>query len=999
MELNLLTLTAVLEKANGSERGAEQKLAENQLKEWEIQPGYHYLLQNVYTDLSIPLQIRWLAIINFKNGVEKYWRTSKVNAISKDEKQQIKLKLFEMIDEPNKQLSIQNSQAISRICRFEFPAEWPTLIDELEILLQTSIKEENNVKIHNLLIILNQIFKNLSMAKIGKIRPSLQSKIPIITPILIQLYMNYFNEWTESLDFGIMEIGYLSLKVLKRIIVDIFDSSIEHKEIMEFLCLSIKHFELLTNNYDNYQPSEFLEKYIKRYLKIYYLLTKSNPVNLIILPSSKEILYCLLNLLQSKAELIYNNNQEDELLWEFTSIKILLIFKVLINFLFQKNTLTLKSRSNKLEIENSINFLKNEFFTENLIKSLTDLLINYYIKLNSKDLDNWINEPEDWVNDEINKNYEYQIRQCSENFFQDLINNFKTLLVPYVLHKIENELNNYSDSSAKNILIKDSIFTIFQLSSNSIFDIVDINNLFENIFLPESLKNDIIENKVLKRRICLLINEWLGLSNTLNDSNIDKIYQMLLNFQDSSNPINDKVVKLSSIQTLNSILSDWDFKKPLIKPYISKFIKNLLNLINEMELTESKLFLLNTIAILISKTNELITLEELKDLLNIIPKFWDYSNNSNELILKNSLLRILKNLIISLNNDSYLTWEISIPLIKVSCDSNSQFYSMLSEDGFELWLTLLQFYPIDYEKPNFNDELIQIFLNNFEYAILNQTEILPLILEIYRSYSILIPELNIIDNFKSFNLINFQIFKKYLKLMRDDSLDILTSILDLNLLSNYNNNENSIKYLNLLIESNLLNEMVELILDEDQSSLTKLKILLIVSRITFILPNEFFKFFKIYFNDNRLSVFLKIWFINLENVGNPRFKKIHILGLSSLLKTLNLIAFENFNGLIGLWITAFEEINEIEGDCAKYHENYLYEFKYDEVDLTIIENGEYKRFFKIIENNDPVHNLNLKKYINELLMLIKNSLGDQFNELIKNIDVNLLENLEYFLKL
>lgn len=49
MSLDLINLTNVLEQANGSERGATQKLAENQLKEWETLPGYHYLLQVSWT--------------------------------------------------------------------------------------------------------------------------------------------------------------------------------------------------------------------------------------------------------------------------------------------------------------------------------------------------------------------------------------------------------------------------------------------------------------------------------------------------------------------------------------------------------------------------------------------------------------------------------------------------------------------------------------------------------------------------------------------------------------------------------------------------------------------------------------------------------------------------------------------------------------------------------------------------------------------------------------
>jgi hypothetical protein len=33
-----------------------------------------FALQNVFVDRSLPLEIRYLAIIQLKNGIDKYWR-------------------------------------------------------------------------------------------------------------------------------------------------------------------------------------------------------------------------------------------------------------------------------------------------------------------------------------------------------------------------------------------------------------------------------------------------------------------------------------------------------------------------------------------------------------------------------------------------------------------------------------------------------------------------------------------------------------------------------------------------------------------------------------------------------------------------------------------------------------------------------------------------------------------------------------------------------------
>ncbi|ONH66633.1 Importin-11 [Cyberlindnera fabianii] len=1008
MSLDLLSLTDCLTQANISERNSHQKLAENQLKEWERQPGFHQLLQTVYTDLSLPLQTRWLAIISFKNGVERYWRASKVNAISKEEKSAIRQHLFDLIDEPNKQLAIQNAQAISRVCRFDFPQEWPTMLDDIERILQQSLVENNNVKIHNMLIILNQVIKNLAMAKIGRTRPALQSKAPIITPLIIKIYTNFFNEWIENLDFGIVEIGYLSLKVMRRLITEVYDSPQQSPELTEFLSLSVRHFELLITGYEKYSPNDILEKYIKCYAKIYNLIVKSNPTSLVLLPCSKEILFLLLKIIQEKAQTVYNNDGDNDAdgVWEFLAIKSLLIFKNLINFLFKKGAvLTLKSKSSKADVENAINLLTTQFFSEDLIKSLTDLLINYYIKLKPSDLESWANEPEEWANDEANQNFEFQIRQCAENFFQDLMVNFKDLLVPYVLNKVQNEMSNYNEVSVQNILVKDSVFSIFQLSANSIHEIIDFNDLCTRIFFPEALKNDMSEQRIIKRRVCLLINEWVGLS-VITPATYQNIYNLLLNFLDPSNPISDTVVKLTAIQALKTIITDWDFKKDDFKPFIKDFTHHLLSLTTTMELTESKLFLLNTISDLIARTNPHISVNELDQLLNIVPKFWDDSNNSNELILKNSLLRILKNLVISLNTNTHTTWPIALPLIRVCCSPESEYHSLLSEDGYELWLAILQYYPAS-QRLDISNSLIQDLNDFYLHALMNQTEVLPLIIEIWRSYNILIPGLFIEDGTKEFVLGVFSTFAKYLPQMRDDALDILISYLEIALLENYNSAENFKKLLSLMMESRLLPTIIEMIMDDDQAHLTIAKLLLVLARIAYFMPGDLIEVFRYLFpGDSETSAALKkcitVWYARMDaTVGNPRNRKIHVLGLTALLKTGNPVFFEDLSALVSLWISSLEEVNESanSGDCETYHSNYLYEFQFND-DLTVKENGEYVRFQELFKTRDPVHNLLIKQFINSTLNEVEQSIGQQtWAQLVSQLDHNLVENFQYFLRL
>ena len=59
-----------------SQNTAVLKPAEQQLKSWETQPGFYSVLQTIFSNLSLDVNVRWLAVVYFKNGIDRYWRKS-----------------------------------------------------------------------------------------------------------------------------------------------------------------------------------------------------------------------------------------------------------------------------------------------------------------------------------------------------------------------------------------------------------------------------------------------------------------------------------------------------------------------------------------------------------------------------------------------------------------------------------------------------------------------------------------------------------------------------------------------------------------------------------------------------------------------------------------------------------------------------------------------------------------------------------------------------------
>jgi hypothetical protein len=71
--LNARTLIHVLGSATSQDQ-AQLQTGTKQIQQWETSPGFYRYLQDVFLDYSLPFELRYLAVIQTKNGIDKYWR-------------------------------------------------------------------------------------------------------------------------------------------------------------------------------------------------------------------------------------------------------------------------------------------------------------------------------------------------------------------------------------------------------------------------------------------------------------------------------------------------------------------------------------------------------------------------------------------------------------------------------------------------------------------------------------------------------------------------------------------------------------------------------------------------------------------------------------------------------------------------------------------------------------------------------------------------------------
>lgn len=75
-EANPLTENLLVQSLTSAASSDQQKIrvGSAQLQQWEKSPGYYKHLQSAYLARELPVEIRYLAIIQLKNGIDKYWR-------------------------------------------------------------------------------------------------------------------------------------------------------------------------------------------------------------------------------------------------------------------------------------------------------------------------------------------------------------------------------------------------------------------------------------------------------------------------------------------------------------------------------------------------------------------------------------------------------------------------------------------------------------------------------------------------------------------------------------------------------------------------------------------------------------------------------------------------------------------------------------------------------------------------------------------------------------
>ncbi|CAN9205946.1 unnamed protein product [Alternaria alternata] len=1009
-EANPLTeniLFHVLRSASSADQTQVQS-GTKQLQQWEKAQGYYPLLQTVFLDQSLPLEVRYLAIIQLKNGIDKYWRKTATNAVSKEDKATIRARLLESaVNEADHRLALQNALVVAKIVRFEFPNDWPELFQQLLHILRASTDPNAyRLQLPRALLVLLYIVKELSTGRLLRTRQSLQTVAPEIFNVLGTIYVNKVQTWQAFFrDGGDDEGGalesidnsLLAIKTMRRLIIAGYEFPGRDKDVQGFWTLTRTHFgEFLQyvipeNSSLAVEVQKKIGKHLMQLSKLHLNMATTHPADFVLLPNSIDLArdyWSLISRLGEQwgsksiegAKVGTDGDEEDESpIIERLGLKGLLLIRACVKMVFYPTqTFRFKHQQEKDEKNQATHMIKTDLLTDDLVREMISALVQRFFVFRPSDLRMWEEEPDEWEKmEEGAEDWEFAIRPCAEKLFLDLAKNFKNLIIQPLLQVF------YTVATPENedILFKDSVYTAIGLAADILHDQVDFDSFLEKTLVVEVAKQKPGYN-IIRRRIAIIISQWITIKMAKEKKPI--VYQIFQHLLDKSDPMNDQVVRITAGRKFHAVADEWEFQADAFLPYSQLMLDRLMALVQEVELPETKMALLNTISLVVYRLEHHIT-PYANSIIALLPPLWEQSGEEH--LMKQAILTLLARLTNAMKAESRSFHVSFLPIIQSAIEPGSETQVYLLEDALDLWASIIA------QTPSAPEPTPPELLNLLPYLLplfSMDNETLRKAIEITEAYLLLAPAAVLADSFRPAIL---QALAELLGSLKPEANGIMTHLVTCIIRgADGVGGENAVKVLTSdLISSGFLAKVMEGLhgaWTHHQShgpyrelpsravdGVVETDYFTVLARIGVASPSVLLEALSSLSSEGlekTLDWLLEEWFSHIENIGDAPNKKLMCLVLTRFLEGGQPWMLGRLQSLIGIWTDVLGEL--LDGMDDRSQDSLFW--PPEPYHPTEPEAPEDIRKRELIYT-DPVHQINLVAFIREHLQQAIQQVGGE----------------------
>ncbi|XP_066567527.1 importin-11 [Amia ocellicauda] len=955
-----------------SQDTAVLKPAEEQLKQWETQPGFYSVLLNIFNNHLLDVNVRWLAVLYFKNGIDRYWRRVAPHALSEEEKSSLRAGLITNFNEPVNQIATQIAVLIAKVARLDCPRQWPELIP---VLLE-SVKVQDCLQQHRALLTFYHVTKTLASKRLAADKRLFQDLASGIYSFACSLWNHHTDTFLqqictrdEAAAMSSLERTLLSLKVLRKLTVHGFVEPHRNMEVMGFLNAVFERLKQFLECFRQVGPDsmcrEKLEKTIILYTKVLLDFLECHPVPFIPLIQRS---------LEFAVSYVFTEAGEGITFERFIVQCMNLIKMIVKNDAYRPAKNIEDSKPETLEAHK----IKTAFFTYPTLTEIGRRLVSHFFLLTEEELAMWEEDPESFAVEETGgDSWKYSLRPCTEVLFLDIFHNYSQTLTPVLLEMVQNLQGPTDMEDSVRLLIKDAVYNAVGLAAYELFDSVEFDQWFKNQLLAE-LQVRHHRYKLIRRRVIWLVGQWISVK--FKSELRPLLYEAILNLMQDP----DLVVRIETATTLKLTVDDFEFRTDQFLPYLESIFSLLFQLLQQVTECDTKMQVLHVISCVIERVSMQIR-PYVGCLVQYLPLLWKQSEEHN--MLRCAILTTLVHLVQGLGAESMNLYPFLLPVIQLSTDVSQPPHVYLLEDGLELWLVTLE------NSPSITPELLRIFQNMSALLELS-SENLKTCFQIINAYTYLSPT----DFLQTWGE---GLCRSFCELVKDITNEGQVQVLKVV--------EITIKVSPVLgahLFQPLLPSVFRAVIDGERYPVVMSTYLGVLGRV--LLQNS--SFFSslltqmaIEFNqemDQLLGSLIEMWVDRMDNITQPERRKLSSLALLSLLPSDNSVIQDKFCGIINVCVEALHDVMTEDPETGT-HKDCMLMTHFEEQKLTEDEEPptEQDKRKKRLALQDPVHSVSLQQFVYEKLKAQQLLMGDQsFQALMETVDTEIVRQLQEFLQ-
>ncbi|KAJ3568400.1 hypothetical protein NPX13_g6432 [Xylaria arbuscula] len=956
--------------------------------------------------------MRFLAIIELKNGIDKYWRSRTIatkNAIPPEQKHMIRSNLFNgTLEEHDSQFALHNALVLAKVIRIDFPDEWPAALDNIIYELKTSHEGDNDHTLAGALLMLLQVVKELGTARLSKSQRALQTITPQLVQVLAEIYDAKTRLW---LAFGTnhqgdktkatvaMEISLRAFKILRRLLILGYREPHKDEFVQQIWSFSQSQFGQLLSLMNEEYPA--IAKHILQFTKLHNEMASTHPSSFAALPGSSDLVRAYWSLVASFS-LVFGESeglrQRDSTnvtelspagpFKEKLALKGLLLMRSCIRLAHHPvQSIRYRSKEDTREQQEAIKAIKSQIFSDDFVRSAAETIITHLLVFRKSDMDAWEDDPQEWELQEENQGnaYEFEVRPCAERLFLDLFTHYKDLLLEPLLGYFNAARN--PDAS---IAVKEAVYTTMGLAAAHIVRHFDFDDFLKSVIATDAAQTAPM-CQILRRRIAILLSQWVPIKiSSETRPLVYEIFKHLLNSQDSHNEI---VVRITAARQLKQVVDEFEFDQNSFAIHAPQILKELINLVQLAEAEETKLAVVMTLRSIITRMDTtIVPFSEL--VMNVLPEIWSSAGDLG-FMLKQAVMTILQSLVASMRSDFQRYQPLVLPLIAETTQEGSDSALHLIDEGLEFWHGLLQ-----NSQPPLSPDLISLSSVAIE-QLASQNDNAEILMEIVGCYIVLAPQSLLSDHYRQ------PLLKSLLASLdnKHRSQVLLTAeYVEITLrLSHQIGGEQGFHILMRdVVEVGFLKHLLEGIRDAyeaHQTSGPKRKqsrldsnnlacYLTILARIAIIDPSTFVAMLGVLGPIESIWEWLSIeWFSNFDSMAEIDKLKLNLLGITRLLELPQPMAglvLRKLQDYISMWTSVICQLwdDDSPGHDVLYTTDKIPTTEWDtSKDLARRE----------LHSTDPIRTTVAYGFVKERLQGLANTVGEQtFQEWLANIDKDVL---------